>query len=85
MGNLLPGKLYSCWNYGRNKGIRVMAKTAKQAVEDLYPGAEVVWSHGSATYSQAVYVVTRQAPDGRIIPGEQCDIQFSVTVREVTE
>lgn len=80
MGGLLPDKLYHCWDYSRSRGgIRIMAKTAFQAVQDLHPDAEVVWSHGSSAYGQAVYVVTRLDPSGGV------SSQFSVTVREVSD
>lgn len=69
---------FQCWSYKDGAGYKAEAEYAIDAVRSKYdrPGTEVIWSHGSATYDQAIYVVTETTVGGKPVH------QFSVTVRE---
>ena len=68
---MFPNKKFHYWSYRDGVGGIILGRTAICALRKEFGLDDIVWSHGSVTHDQAIYIVTA---DGK---------QFSVTIREV--
>jgi hypothetical protein len=67
----MKSRKFHYWSYRDGVAGTICGQTANCALKKEFETEEIVWSHGSVTHDQGIYVVTA---DGK---------QFSVTIREV--
>jgi hypothetical protein len=75
----MKNRKFHYWSYRDGVCGTICGQTAIGALKKEFGTEDIVWSHGSVTHDQGIYVVTTN-PD---IDGQR--MQFSVTIRKVAK